>query len=188
MAETVSKTKTAPTPEEWARVIPGSDNPYTGIYSERYAAVTFKLGTNGEVGIVTPADIALAGRDRHALAALCLHEQPFGFTWEDVDLLSYSDLDEFDVAATGRLNSLADRIAALLPPRKPSEADTLDFHLRACQAELSALRAQLERAEGVLRAAKALADAWDGIDGRGHVISRSEALIEALRTYEESAE
>ena len=74
------------------------------------------------------------GKDLHALAALALHGQPFGFTWEDVDALRYDaeqarrlavlhagrwygDMHELEV----RLSSIADRIAALLPPR--DEAD-----------------------------------------------------------------
>lgn len=58
-------------------------------------------------------------RFRHALAALCLNEQPQGFTWADVDALQdvvtsdYSVMN--DIAA---LASLRDRIAALLPPRE----------------------------------------------------------------------
>lgn len=63
----------------------------------------------------------------HALAALALHDQPFGFTWEDVDLLlraagaveqESADCPVFapsEVPASFR--ELADRIAALLPPR-----------------------------------------------------------------------
>jgi hypothetical protein len=64
----------------------------------------------------------------HGAAAVLLHGQPFGFTWKDVDLLrgvaNYwhpqdGDGAEWDEYA-GRqaaLRNLADRIAALLPPR-----------------------------------------------------------------------
>ena len=68
---------------------------------------------------------------RHALAALCLYGQPFGFTQEDVDAL-LSNLHDDDCGALwalydhectchrsptiARLQSLAARIAALLPP------------------------------------------------------------------------
>lgn len=52
--------------------------------------------------------------DRHALAALCLYEQPFGFTREDVDALRR--LAERYHGFEGASN-LADRIEALLPPR-----------------------------------------------------------------------
>lgn len=59
--------------------------------------------------------------NQHALAALALHQQPFGFTRADVELL-----DEAWCAVMGyhsgsaenaaRLQLLRDRIAALLPP------------------------------------------------------------------------
>ena len=68
--------------------------------------------------------------DRHALAALCLHEQPFGFTREDVEVLRVAAPQHGEgCSATdlwpgpcdcgieeGLLNSMADRIEALLPP------------------------------------------------------------------------
>lgn len=63
--------------------------------------------------------------ERHALAALCLHGQPFGFTWDDVDrLLVAADRDEETVSYMGggsyrsKFRSIAERIAALLPPRE----------------------------------------------------------------------
>lgn len=60
-------------------------------------------------------------KDRHATAALCLHGQPFGFTWEDVSLLRDEAASAADRDMGGMyraLNNLADRIAALLPPRE----------------------------------------------------------------------
>ena len=55
----------------------------------------------------------------HALAALCLHEQPFGFTREDVELLQSLDhsylASYIDYKEDGYAN-LASRIEALLPP------------------------------------------------------------------------
>jgi len=63
----------------------------------------------------------------HPLAALALHEQPFGFTRDDVKLLrgpAYSAL--LEVARDGEESALAEdalalasRIAALLPPEGP---------------------------------------------------------------------
>jgi hypothetical protein len=56
--------------------------------------------------------------DRHALAALALHGQPFGFTWGDVeDLIGAVDV----IRGMGwpgwvNLDNLRARIAALLPP------------------------------------------------------------------------
>jgi hypothetical protein len=74
--------------------------------------------------------VSIAKEDRHLIAALCLHEQSFGFTREDVRLLRYvreriehHRLDsvrtlipqaEFDLLA-----DLADRISDLLPPEEP---------------------------------------------------------------------
>jgi hypothetical protein len=65
--------------------------------------------------------VTLGNETRHKLAALALHGQPFGFTREDVD-----DCREAGDAATcgnalpddlwGRMNNLAARIEAMLPP------------------------------------------------------------------------
>lgn len=77
----------------------------------------------------SPTSIGLVSQ-RHALAALCLYGQPFGFTREDLQLLR----EEVEPAACDRavypeehervskefahLRNLADRIAALLPPEE----------------------------------------------------------------------
>lgn len=60
---------------------------------------------------------------RHAIAALSLHGQPFGFTREDVALLrdmagDYEGRNGYFPEGQ-RLLSLADRLAALLPPERP---------------------------------------------------------------------
>lgn len=52
---------------------------------------------------------------RHALAALALHDQPFGFAWADVDMLR--EAAEVQWTPEKELLELMDRIAALLPPR-----------------------------------------------------------------------
>lgn len=69
--------------------------------------------------------------DRHALAALCLYGQPYGFTREDVGLARAmaTDLEEsarVNDRPTGSsakyavaMHDLADRIEALLPPEEP---------------------------------------------------------------------
>lgn len=61
------------------------------------------------------------GRNRHALAALALHGQPFGFSAQDVaDVQTFADVhcedgDDLGVIAR-RLPSLAARLQDLLPP------------------------------------------------------------------------
>lgn len=60
---------------------------------------------------------------RHAVAALALHQQPFGFTAADLDLLG--EVMKFyqhrgfpgDTALAERIERVCDRISALLPPR-----------------------------------------------------------------------
>lgn len=63
---------------------------------------------------------------RHALAALALHGQPFGYTWEMVDAIRECarthDAEHGDGpiadAVVAQARAAADRIAALLPPRE----------------------------------------------------------------------
>jgi hypothetical protein len=75
------------------------------------------------------------GEARHALAALALHGQAFGFSWEDVrylreiaDDVEFHYRDDSGPTPVYRPNPdlawLADRIAALLPPRDPNPADS----------------------------------------------------------------
>lgn len=63
--------------------------------------------------------------DDHGTAALLLHGQPFGFTWEDVDTLRYEAESEWLGVSSPNpgdiLSSIADRIGALLPPRELEE-------------------------------------------------------------------
>lgn len=78
------------------------------------------------------ADAALNARRYNAAAAVALHGQRFGFTWDDVDYLrqlvaSFRGLGTAPDAdgAADNARSLADRIAALLPPREGAgEGDT----------------------------------------------------------------
>ena len=57
---------------------------------------------------------------RHALAALALHGQPFGFTRDDVEhvrlVAGQCDALRLGPSHASVLRDLADRIAALLPP------------------------------------------------------------------------
>jgi hypothetical protein len=93
--------------EEWAEALAWPDG--TGEYVVRSAE---RLGYHNE-----PEDL-------HLVAALALHGQPFGFTWEDVDALrgmARAYRAEGGVLAIGladHLDGLADRIVALLEPRE----------------------------------------------------------------------
>lgn len=72
---------------------------------------------------VSDAEV-LSPSDRHAAAAVALHGQPFGFTWQDVErLLSIAgEIREAEGAIptallkARELESVATRIAALLSP------------------------------------------------------------------------
>jgi hypothetical protein len=60
--------------------------------------------------------------DRHALAALALHRQPFGFTVDDLSILNVAADSAYAAGANTEgdaLRSLADRVEALLPPPEP---------------------------------------------------------------------
>ena len=67
------------------------------------------------VGVFDDEGTAMAGTyvDRRKTAALCLHDQPFGFTRQDVEalrtMMNISD-------GTAPFHDIADRIEALLPP------------------------------------------------------------------------
>lgn len=118
--------KPALTPEEWANGYELPD-PYSHVRvleDERIGGLM--------VTVETPADISFEGAERHAVAALCLNGQPFGFTWADVDLLRQAAgmaaeeagaffLPEMQERVDARMpfDNLADRIASLLPPREP---------------------------------------------------------------------
>lgn len=52
----------------------------------------------------------------HAVAALALYGQPFGFTRRDADAVRIASISAETPAHYEELHSLADRIEALLPP------------------------------------------------------------------------
>lgn len=123
MSNTDTKIQPALTPGEWAGRDAPPHNPGPSIArpGEGYiptaahgAGISQHDGTpyvwDQSQSVDVPADI------RHAVAALTLHGQPFGFTWADVDLLRnrMTPPTPRDLA----LGELADRIAALLPPRE----------------------------------------------------------------------
>lgn len=110
----VGEAKPALTPEEWAAALDRyllRDGYMIGIREADRVQLSAGLDDFNDVH----------GVDRQALAAVALHEQPFGFTWEDVDALRGTAEDYEYRAITPdpfvELNDLADRIAALLPPR-----------------------------------------------------------------------
>lgn len=105
------------TAEEWA--IRGA--PIQGRIGKKPWAI-YELDKQGRLWMPDATEnYECVGRERHCLAALCLHGQPYGFTWADVELIRYAlglvhgagDWEDAKV-----LDSLADRIAALLPPRE----------------------------------------------------------------------
>jgi len=104
----MTKVEPALTPAEWRSRHTQGRNRFEAWISYDGREVVLH---QGHPGAQTPAD-------RHALAALCLHGQDFGFTWEDVDRVR----DVARIMDTPEMidwaHSVADRIAALLPPRE----------------------------------------------------------------------
>lgn len=109
------------TPEEWAPHKGPMQIPTSTLALLRVMDLPYRAGFS----------------EAHALAALCLHGQPFGFTQEDVDTLRRLSPDtpleralggswgnpDVEVRMSGdvarRIASIADRIASLLPPETP---------------------------------------------------------------------
>ena len=123
----MSEIKPALTAEEWAEIIcrRGDPESYTGS-----GVPTIEVSAQSIMGSRLPQ----IGRPQ-ALAALCLHNQPFGFTREDVDLIKYACIvsrikmekslklgmenqADADLVTIRTYRSLKDRIEALLPPRE----------------------------------------------------------------------
>jgi hypothetical protein len=99
----------APHGEDWAYLNPYSRSMSEGI--DGWVSIGGENGCGDSVGVNVPRE------DRHALAALCLHGQPFGFTWEMLRAIQLKTVrdgtpEAFLVAAA------CERIAALLPPRE----------------------------------------------------------------------
>lgn len=113
--------KPALTPEEWASL--EFTDPNSGDEDFEYAK---QLGggirVRGRDDYYDPRISFSMGRP-HSLAALALHGQPFGFTWEYVDAIraaaDYYDWDDRSRALKAKCEAAAECIAALLPPRQP---------------------------------------------------------------------
>jgi len=99
--------KAALTVEEWGRM-----------------TASGQLGTLARIhptfGIELFDEVGLRPSEAHATAALCLHNQDFGFTREDVKLVHSVGAWHDNAGVMVSLRNLADRIEALLPPE--------DFH------------------------------------------------------------
>ena len=111
MNTSMSKIRPALTAEEWGHEKTGVVRPPEAPLR---VFVAHELGDSGAFW-QKPAT-------EHQAAALCLHGQPFGFTWIHVRILrSSADLVEeiggghYHTEA-GELRNIADRIEALLPP------------------------------------------------------------------------
>lgn len=106
MEAEIRSIRPALTPEEWReRIGPWED-------WEEPPLTSLPAGSDGALEL-----IATSPEGAHYAAAVFLHGQSFGFTWEDVRALSYGN----GMGAAERafaLADLADRIAALLPPRE----------------------------------------------------------------------
>ena len=96
------------TPEEWARfgcirkpnVLHARDGAYVRNghgYLDISEALEEPLGPEDIEFPITSDSAMVAPEARHALAALCLHGQPFGFTREDVERLR-DTLDGLDIS------------------------------------------------------------------------------------------
>jgi hypothetical protein len=81
-----------------------------------------------EKALATPFDGKLpryaTGADRHALAAVLLYGQPFGFTQRDFDVIAevcekLMVKPQFWLPDSAEIGLVARKIAALLPPRTP---------------------------------------------------------------------
>jgi hypothetical protein len=124
------ETKPALTAEEWWKK-------YGSTYGEDVMSEMWRdrrvefIGTVGRVWAgIEERDGKMWGREfgsagtldpfkLRAVAALCLHDQPFGFTREDVARLRFEA--QYEVSHEW-YTSLADRIEALLPPKSDDES------------------------------------------------------------------
>lgn len=131
--------KPALTPEQWAQapkvylreprhVVRGPGRgglPSHGMSDEGFGV---ELANDGSMWVWDDSNGASVDADRrHGLAALALHGQVFGFTRDDVEDLRWI-ATEFVVPGTGasvRLQGMADRIEALLPPANTAIAKTV---------------------------------------------------------------
>lgn len=110
----MSDVKPAMTAEEWTQPPHAVRDGWTFTHEDAHKTPWLSVGFGDEED-----GHAFSAETFHALAALALHGQDFGFTWEDVDTLRSQArwLPASQHRAEFVMSDLADRIAALLPPR-----------------------------------------------------------------------
>ena len=124
----MSGLKPALTPEEWASREFTDENNHMWDETDVTKSSDGMVALRGRDDYYSPGFTAYLERT-HALAALCLHEQPFGFTRKDVRFLDDLSPHELGCALDGdrpcdcdavthqrHITDLANRIDALLPP------------------------------------------------------------------------
>lgn len=106
------------TEEEWTGVRLGDLDIFSDIDGGKRAQVALDTGEFTNPPGVDIDNTRLIGSQRHMVAALCLYDQSYGFTPEDVDVLTVA-MDKHGI----HVASLIARIAALLPPQLVSCGD-----------------------------------------------------------------
>ena len=125
----MSEIKPALTAEEW-------EDPNSIVWGEASAVFPWIAAADGTLSLECDDGHyheELSAEQRLALGTMCLYGQPFGFTHTDVDELRLVARDAIPIAAAfcgttestllakdmaKKINSLAARIAALLPPEE----------------------------------------------------------------------
>ena len=115
--------KPALTAEEWVVKCSTRKEAYAHSPTMTYD-YEIELTEGGNIGIMDDSQYAVIKRGmEHGLAALCLHNQPFGFTREDAELLHVMSQIAPQAAVlmlghdfTTMAANLASRIESLLPP------------------------------------------------------------------------
>ena len=106
--------KAAMTKEEWA----AKETPGNGDWQDKRDGTVARLEYDpSELYVWVESGFRVALGSHHAVAALCLHEQPFGFTREMLRLASNAGVHDLanqdEIDAT---EAIFERIEALLPP------------------------------------------------------------------------
>lgn len=106
------------TSEEWERLACETRGEKVALGMDASMATMLVVTARTETG-----PTLVGTRQLHQAAALALHDQPFGFTREDVEtcrgIADQADAFRLNAGAEQWLRSLAARIAALLPPEEP---------------------------------------------------------------------